>query len=108
MVTNESMMSYGLRIQDQSRNSLQNTIRVISDTQDIGITLVAHLECNTEQIANMRDKLDSIDSTLIRSTNILKRITKKIVTDRYVCCVITLVIVAIIFIIIWQTFKLEF
>jgi hypothetical protein len=103
--TAEGLMKHGLDVQDKSKDSLQRTLRVVNDTKDIGIDVVQKLEANTNQIEQVYDHLESIESTLQRSTKIIKRMARKVATDKYVWVVCFLVFATVIFIIVWQQYK---
>lgn len=103
--TAEGMMKHGLDIQDKSKQSLERTLRVVQDTKTIGQDTNAKLEANTAQIEGMHDKLESIESTLQRSTKVIKRMARKMATDKYVWVIVFLVFVAIVFLIVWKNIK---
>lgn len=105
MNTAEGMMRHGLDVQDKSKESLERTRRVVAETKDIGIDTVAKLESNTHQIETMYDNLTAIDSTLARSTKVIKRMARKMATDKVIWVFAFLVFVAIIFIIVWSKVK---
>lgn len=77
MTSPDSLMQHGLDVQAQSKSSLQRTVGVIAETKEIAVDTIAKLEQNTEQIAGMSDKLDEIESTLARSTKIIRRLARK-------------------------------
>jgi len=103
--TAEGLMKHGLDVQDKSKESLGRTLRVVNDTKNIGIDTVAKLEANTQQIEGMYDKLESIESTLARSTKIIKRMARKVATDKYVWVVVFLVFAAIVAVIVVKNVK---
>lgn len=105
LTTNEGAMKYGLDLQDKSKDSLQRTLKTVHEAKDIGVDTVAKLEANTQQIEGMYDKLESIESTLQRSTKVIKRIGRKMATDKLIWGVTLLVLAAIIFIIVWKNVK---
>ena len=100
MSTIDGMINHGNKVLSQSKASLVRTVQTIQDAREIGIDINNKLEQQTQQTERMYDHIDSIDSTLGRSTKILKRMARKMLTDKYLWCVITLVLGAIIFIII--------
>lgn len=107
MTTAEGMMKHGLEVQDKSKESLERTRRVVAETKEIGIDTVAKLESNTHQIEAMYDNLTAIDSTLARSTKVIKRMARKMATDKVIWVFAFLVFCAIIFIIVWSKVKPE-
>ena len=101
----EGYIEHGTKIMEKSKDSLYRTIKVIGETQEIGVEVNQKLEMQTEKIGAMNDNIDSIDSTLNRSTKILKRMARKMASDRYIWVVILIVLGAIAFIILWPKFK---
>ena len=99
--TEEGLMKHGLDTQDKSKESLARTLRVVNDTRTIGQDTVLKLEANSSQIEGMYDNLEDIESTLARSTKIIKRMARKVATDKYVWVIVSLVFAAIVFIIIY-------
>ena len=100
--TAEGMMKHGMNVMEKSHKSLVRTIRTIDETRQIGIDVNQRLEQQTNQIENMYDNLESIDSTFGRSMKVIKRMGRKMATDKYIWVVITLVLGTIFFIIIAQ------
>ena len=100
--TADGLMKHGLEVQDKSKDSLQRTLRVVHETKVIGQDTVVKLEQNTEQIQGMYDKLESIETTLQRSTKIIKIMARKVATDKYIWVIAFIVFGVIIFIIVWK------
>jgi len=100
MATAEGMMKHGLDTQQKSKESLERTEKMVNQAKDLGIDTVAKLEANTHQIEQMYDNLEEIDSTLARSTKVLKRMARKVATDKVIWVFTFLVFVAIIVIIV--------
>jgi len=98
--TAEGLMEHGLKIQDKSKQSLERTLGVIAQTKEIGTDTVLKLETNTKQIEGMYDELEMIESSLARSTKIIKRIARKMATDKYIWVMIILLICVVIVIIV--------
>ena len=101
----EGLMKHGLNIQNKSTDSLHHTIRIIDDTKHIGQEINTKLDATTAQIIGLYDKLEVIESILSRSTRVIKRIARKMVTDKYVWVVVAIVFCVIVFIILWQNVK---
>jgi hypothetical protein len=99
---NHAVMEKGLDIQDASTTKLKEINRKIHDTIDIGTNTLGKLNKNTEQIANADDKIESVDLTLVRSLKIIKRIGRKLATDKMIWCLLILLVLAIIGILIWK------
>jgi hypothetical protein len=99
----DALMEYGLKIQDDSKNSLMRTSGVIDEAKAIGAETAANLQRQNEQIGLIYDDLQEIDTTLARSTRIIKRMVRKIATDKYLWIITFLVLAAIITIIVLKT-----
>lgn len=102
MATADGLMKHGLEVQAAGTSSLQRTLKVVGETKDIGIDTVAKLDANTHQIEAMYDNLTSIDTTLARSTKVIKRMARKMATDKVIWVFAFLVIAAIVAIIVWK------
>lgn len=105
MTTADGMMRHGLEVQDRGTESLQRTLRVVGEAKDIGIDTVAKLDANTHQIEAMYDNLTAIDTTLARSTKVIKRMARKMATDKVIWVFTFLVFAAVITIIVWKNLK---
>lgn len=57
--TADGLMKHGLEVQDQSKQSLDRTLRVVHETKDIGIDTVAKLEANSQQIEAIYGETDT-------------------------------------------------
>ena len=55
----------------------------------------------------MYDELETIEGTMKRSKVIIKRMARKVTTDKYIWFVIFLCVAAIIFIIVWKSIHPE-
>lgn len=95
-------MNYGLEIQTKSKDSLQNSLKVIEETKRIGQETIQRMELNTEQIISIHDKVETIETTLSRSIKVVKRIGRKMITDKYIWGIFVLLLGTVIFIIVWE------
>lgn len=98
----EGKMQQGLAVQQDSKESLQRTMAKVAETQDIGREVAVKLENQTDQLDRMHDDLKETSSTLERSNVIMRRMGRKLKTDKYVWVIVLLVIGAIVAIIIWK------
>jgi hypothetical protein len=105
MASADGMMQYGLNVQQASMESLKNSIRTINETKEIGININAQLDANTHQIETMHDNLTSIDTTLARSTKVIKRMARKMATDKVIWVFTFLIIAAVVAIIVLRQYK---
>jgi len=98
--TAEGLMEHGLAIQDKSKDSLQRTLGVLEQTKEVGVDTVLKLEANTKQVEALYDELELIESSLQRSAKIIRRIARKIATDKYIWVMIVLLICVVIIIVV--------
>lgn len=99
-------MDYGINIMDKSKESLTRSLATIQETVFIGGGSIIAIENMTNQIDSMHDQMESIDSTFKRSTKVLSRIGRRIITDKYIWLLTIMVVIAIICIILLKTGKL--
>jgi len=102
MATAEGMMDSALKTQDASRDALVRIQQKVGETREIGVATAAVLASQTDQLEHMYDDLQDINSTLQRSTVIIKRMTRKLRTDKYMWVMTLLVMAVIIAIIIYK------
>jgi len=102
LTTADGMMDHGRNVLADSKESLARSLAVVADTTQIGRATAQRLAAQREQLEKIFDDIKSIDSTLSRSNKILRRIARKIGTDKYLWVVIFLVFFFIIFIIAWK------
>lgn len=102
MNTAEGLMDHGLKTQEASKDALVRITQKVGETREIGVATAAQLAEQTNQLEHMYDDLQDINSTLQRSTVIIKRMTRKLKTDKYMWVMSLLVIAVIIAIIIYK------
>jgi len=100
--SSDGLMKHGLEVQQESKESLQRSVGKVAETLQIGTETAAQLQRQTDQMTNMIDNLDQIESMLDRSTKIIKDIARRVATDKYMWVLICCVAAAIIFIIAWK------
>lgn len=94
--SNSNQMRYGLELQDKGTASLKQTSRIIEDAKQIGIDINQKLEKQNDQIVNIHDDLESVESTLERSKKIIIQMARRIATDKVLKCLTFLLFVSII------------
>jgi len=102
MATAEGMMEHGLATQAASKDALGRIREKVGETRDIGVATAATLASQTDQLEHMYDDLQDINSTLQRSTVIIRRMGRKLTTDKYMWVMSLLVMAVIIAIIIYK------
>jgi len=96
------LMAHGRSVLQDSKESITRSQVVVGQTLEIARATAAKLSEQEKQMQKMYEDLKSIDSTLARSNRILKRIGRKMATDKYLWVIIFIVIFFILFIIIWK------
>jgi NADH:ubiquinone oxidoreductase subunit 6 (subunit J) len=86
----------GINTLNDSRDSLHRTLQTIHATRTVGIETTDKINAQTEQLKQIDNNLNEIQETTQRSTNIIRRIGRKIMTDKYIVCLSFLLLVAII------------
>jgi t-SNARE complex subunit (syntaxin) len=100
--TGDGLMKHGLEVQESSKESLQRTLGKVTETTQIGRDTANKLSEQTKQLEGMHDTLEDIQTSLQRSTKIIKRMARKLASDKYIWCICFCVLAAIIFIIIYS------
>jgi len=98
----DGMMSHGRDVMAQSDQALKNILGTIATTRDVGTATAARLHEQEKQLQKVFDDLKTIDSALNRSNRILRRIGRKMATDKYLWVIIFIVVFFVIFIIAWK------
>jgi len=98
----DGMMTHGREVLASSDQALKNILGTIATTRDVATATAARLHEQEKQLQKVFDDLKTIDSALNRSNRILRRIGRKMATDKYLWVIIFLVIFFIIFIIAWK------
>jgi len=100
--TAPGMMDHGRKVQQDTKQSLETIQGLVKDAADLGKATLVKVGDQNKQIAGMIDDLHDIDNILERANKTIKRIARKIATDKYLWVLIFLVLAAIIFIIVWK------
>jgi len=100
--TADGLMNHGRTILDEGKKALERAQQNVAKTTEIAKKTAEKLADQQRQLEKIFDDIKSIDSTLARSTRIIKRIGRKIATDKYLWVIIFIVIFFIIFIIVWK------
>lgn len=98
----QDLINHGLEVQGKSKQSLERTLRVVEEAKAIGRETVITLDQHTKQTEEMYDNLESTQTTLERSTSIIKRVARKVMTDKCIWVIAFVLIAVVLFIIIWK------
>ena len=93
-------IGYGRRLQDETDAAANRALRDLAETQETAVNTATMLHDQTEQIANIDRNLAEIDDEIDRATRVLKRMGRRVMTDKYIWCLIFLIFAAIIAIIV--------
>ena len=94
--TAEGMRAYGRSVMDDSKGRLEGMLGVIAATKDVGLKTGQQLVKQTQQLKQAAADLGQVDSILDRTGVIARRMLRKAGTDKYLWCVILLVVVMVI------------
>ncbi len=101
IVNNSSdAIQYGKRLIYETDCAADRAIRDLAETQEIALYTAINLDDQTDQIALIDKNLAEIDDEIDRATRVIKRMSRRIMSDKYIWCLIILIILAIIAIII--------
>lgn len=100
--TAEDMMKYGLQVQQDSTDSLKRTMGLIVASKQTGAQTAATLQKQTDQIINIDNGVENTGESLNRATRIIKRIGRKIATDKVIWVIAGLIVIAIVLIILFK------
>jgi uncharacterized protein YdiU (UPF0061 family) len=103
--TQDKMIDHGRGIMADSKNSLNNTLKVLADTQTIANHTAIQLKDQTDKLQKIDDDISHIDSTLVRAGKHTKRIGRKLLSDKYLWCMIFLIVIAIVLVIYFKIRK---
>jgi len=81
--------------QKKSIETLKNICVIIEETKEIGVATAGKLNLQTDQMERLSTDIDSTNSVLSRSLLVMKRMGKKVITDKVVGALSVLVVLAI-------------
>merc|ERR1712087_826317 len=96
----DAAIGYGRRLQDDTEAAADRAIRDLAETQETAVNTAQQLHEQTEQIENIDRNLAEIDDEIDRATRVLKRMGRRVMTDKYIWGLIFLIFAAIIAIIV--------
>jgi hypothetical protein len=100
--TEAGLVAQGKRVLDESGSALQRTLQTVAQTRVMAVDTAVHVQEQTNQIEGMYDDLYLIEDTMSRSNAIMKRMFRKVKTDKYIWVLTGAVVLAIIGIIVWK------
>jgi len=100
--TEGGLIAHGDAVQAASKESLQRTIGNVTTAAAIGKETTVKLQAQTQQLAGQLDSLNQIDDNVYAANKILRRMARRIASDKYIWVMVFLVFAAIVFIIVWK------
>lgn len=101
-MNNQQALAGALAIQDKSKESLNNTQRMIEASKGIARATNERLEEQTVQIGQITDDVMQIDDTLTRADKLIRTFSRRMATDRVILFFAFLVFVGIVGIVIYS------
>jgi len=98
--TQTELMEHGEFVMNASHASLKRSAERIYAAREMGTETVNKLETQKDKLASVHDRIEEIDTTMARSLNALRRIGRRIATDKLVWACTCLVIVCIVVVLI--------
>jgi len=98
----EKLIEHGLSVQQDTKDSLGRTLAVTAEAVEIGKATAAKLAEQSGQIDRIHDNIAEIDTALARSKKSIGRLSKKVLTDKYLWVITFFVVAAIVGIVVWK------
>lgn len=98
-VDQRSMLLDGRDMLQEGHSSLDNTNRMLIDTAQLGAQTSQTLVNQREQFVNQRENLEETGTVLDRSRQTLKRMSRRVVTNKLISGAIILLLIGIFFLI---------
>ncbi|KAF8530702.1 vesicle transport v-snare protein vti1 [Gautieria morchelliformis] len=102
--SDRSRLLAGTATLEDSTRRLEDSHRVALETEDVGADILRNLRGQREQIEHARDTLGRADTSIDRASGTLKKMVRRMYTQRYTTVAIIVVLVILIGLILW--FKL--
>lgn len=95
-MTAKDLVGHAKVVQGESKASTSRTKQILDQTLAVGVETSAALQKQTEQLANVDQKLDDMESNLKRADKQIRVFLRRMATDKVVMALVFLVIVGII------------
>eukprot|EP01083_Nonionella_stella_P028857 79535_1 len=100
----DKAIQYGQKLQIKNENIADEVIRNVEEMKEIAVETAIKLNDQTEQIANADQGLAHADDEMERAKRTLRRMSRRVMTDKYVNCMLILVLITIIIIVVLHFF----
>jgi len=104
-MTTDDILNKAQRTQQQTVDTVDRIIKQVDETKNIGAETTQKLKEQTEQLARAEDGLNEIDDNLKLASKQLRSFARRVMTDKLILGFACLLVLAIIFIIIWEAIK---
>jgi len=96
----EGAIQYGRDMQDRQHELADRAIEIVTETQEKATATAEQVHQQTKQLQGIDKNLSEIDSELDRATKIMRRMGRRVMTDKYIMCLMVLVFIAIVVVIV--------
>ena len=93
-------IGYGRELQNETDAAAGRAIETLAETHETATKTAEQVYDQGKQIERIADTLDEVDAEIDRATRVLKRISRRVMTDKYVWCLISMIVIAVIVVII--------
>jgi len=93
-------IDYGREMQNRQHDLADKGIEILAETEEKAQATAQQVHQQTEQMKKIDTNLSEIDNELDRATKIMKRMGRRVMTDKYIMCLVILVFIAIIAVIV--------
>lgn len=98
----EALIDHGLKTMSDSRDTLYRVLGTVGEAQKVGTDTAAMLSHQQDQLDKMHEDLNTVSSSLARSKRTVSRISRKVMTDKYLWCLAFIVVALIVALIVWK------
>jgi len=98
----EGVIDHGLQVMGESKDALLRILTTTSDAREVGTATAAQLAAQQDQLDKMHEDLNTVNSSLARSKKTVGRISRKVMTDKYLWCLAFITVALIIALVVWK------
>mmetsp|Transcript_28051 Transcript_28051/g.34250 ORF Transcript_28051/g.34250 Transcript_28051/m.34250 type:complete len:232 (+) Transcript_28051:36-731(+) len=92
----DNAIKYGNKLLNETDDAADRTIQVVNQIQANAAETAEMVANQTKQLNNINNELDSIDEEIDRASKVMKRMGRRVMTDKYIWVLISLIFIAII------------
>eukprot|EP01006_Ploeotia_vitrea_P031231 TRINITY_DN6354_c0_g1_i1.p1 TRINITY_DN6354_c0_g1~~TRINITY_DN6354_c0_g1_i1.p1 ORF type:complete len:235 (+),score=29.69 TRINITY_DN6354_c0_g1_i1:29-733(+) len=98
----QQVLQTAMSVQDESKASIQRTLRVVNETEGIAEGIQETLHVQTEKIQEIDEDLKELEGELKRASRDIQWFVRTARTDKCLITLFGLIVLCVAFIIIWQ------